>query len=118
LVVSSLFLFFNAPATPEIYTLSLHDALPIFRLHEFEEGAAELLFQCAGLHVGQPATCSSIDLCALLLEPGTEEGTVALLQSCHEGCIKSAELASEVFLLGGNAARRCIGHRRDRHGTV
>src|SRR3989338_1940774 len=27
----SLFLFFlNGPATPEIYTLSLHDALPIF----------------------------------------------------------------------------------------
>src|SRR5437879_7206344 len=24
--------FFNAPATPEIYTLSLHDALPIFEL--------------------------------------------------------------------------------------
>src|SRR5690348_17405073 len=24
------FFFFNAPATPEIYTLSLHDALPIF----------------------------------------------------------------------------------------
>src|SRR5438874_13307593 len=23
--------FFNAPATPEIYTLSLHDALPIYR---------------------------------------------------------------------------------------
>src|SRR5207248_11307765 len=28
--LSSLF-FFTAPATPEIYTLSLHDALPIFR---------------------------------------------------------------------------------------
>src|SRR5207302_8722348 len=26
---SSFFFFFNAPATPEIYTLSLHDALPI-----------------------------------------------------------------------------------------
>src|SRR5207249_12073303 len=26
---SSLFFFFNAPAPPEIYTLSLHDALPI-----------------------------------------------------------------------------------------
>src|SRR5437667_2911646 len=26
-----LFFFFNDPATPEIYTLSLHDALPIFR---------------------------------------------------------------------------------------
>src|SRR6266704_7177559 len=25
----SLFFFFNDPATPEIYTLSLHDALPI-----------------------------------------------------------------------------------------
>src|SRR5687768_18612169 len=25
-----LFFFFNAPATTEIYTLSLHDALPIF----------------------------------------------------------------------------------------
>src|SRR5690606_42015552 len=27
----SLSFFFNATATPEIYTLSLHDALPIFR---------------------------------------------------------------------------------------
>ena len=27
---SSLFFFFNAPATTEIYTLSLHDALPIW----------------------------------------------------------------------------------------
>src|SRR5205807_8929318 len=26
------FFFFNDPATPEIYTLSLHDALPIFGL--------------------------------------------------------------------------------------
>src|SRR3972149_7554958 len=25
-----IFFFFNDPATPEIYTLSLHDALPIF----------------------------------------------------------------------------------------
>src|SRR5438874_3126012 len=28
---SSFFFFFNATATPEIYTLSLHDALPIYR---------------------------------------------------------------------------------------
>src|SRR5688572_32807579 len=28
---SFLFFFFNAPATTEIYTLSLHDALPIYR---------------------------------------------------------------------------------------
>ena len=28
------FFFFNDPATPEIYTLSLHDALPILINHE------------------------------------------------------------------------------------
>src|SRR5690348_17654785 len=26
------YFFFHAPATPEIYTLSLHDALPIFKM--------------------------------------------------------------------------------------
>src|SRR2546430_10527318 len=31
-IVSSLFFFFNDTATTEIYTLSLHDALPIYRL--------------------------------------------------------------------------------------
>src|SRR5256885_9461424 len=29
-----IFFFFNDPATTEIYTLSLHDALPIFRGHD------------------------------------------------------------------------------------
>src|SRR3989442_4147965 len=29
-----IFFFFNDTATTEIYTLSLHDALPIYRLHE------------------------------------------------------------------------------------
>src|SRR5256885_12023851 len=29
----SFFFFFNDTATTEIYTLSLHDALPIYRLH-------------------------------------------------------------------------------------
>src|SRR5206468_10866099 len=32
LLTVSFFFFFNATATTEIYTLSLHDALPIFRL--------------------------------------------------------------------------------------
>src|SRR5947208_14310101 len=30
---SAFFFFFNDPATTEIYTLSLHDALPIFDAH-------------------------------------------------------------------------------------
>src|SRR3712207_9441182 len=29
------FFFFNDPATTEIYTLSLHDALPIFVVHDY-----------------------------------------------------------------------------------
>jgi len=34
------FFFFNDTATTEIYTLSLHDALPILRLHENASGHA------------------------------------------------------------------------------
>src|SRR5256712_11005296 len=34
------FFFFNDPATPEIYTLSLHDALPILRSLAREKGLA------------------------------------------------------------------------------
>src|SRR5690242_21631750 len=33
------FFFFNDPATTEIYTLSLHDALPIYRLSLPRRGA-------------------------------------------------------------------------------
>src|SRR5207237_9149235 len=33
------FFFFNATATPEIYTLSLHDALPIFSRASFSPSA-------------------------------------------------------------------------------
>src|SRR5438270_13186422 len=35
-----LFFFFNAPPTPEIYTLSLHDALPIPALNGRLDGMA------------------------------------------------------------------------------
>src|SRR5471032_3595877 len=37
-IKNSLFFFFNDTATTEIYTLSLHDALPIF--HKGHKGAA------------------------------------------------------------------------------
>src|SRR2546430_12994523 len=33
IIGSQIFFFFNDTATTEIYTLSLHDALPIYRLH-------------------------------------------------------------------------------------
>src|SRR2546430_5624325 len=37
---SFFFFFFNDTATTEIYTLSLHDALPIFVATEFNEGTS------------------------------------------------------------------------------
>src|SRR5256885_4661592 len=37
----SLFFFFNDTATTEIYTLSLHDALPIYQRHAAIERAAD-----------------------------------------------------------------------------
>src|SRR2546430_5884284 len=47
--VISLFFFFNDTATTEIYTLSLHDALPIFertveRLRAYRDAGATCLF--------------------------------------------------------------------------
>src|SRR2546429_2750036 len=38
------FFFFNDTATTEIYTLSLHDALPIFALADFAVGRSRLGF--------------------------------------------------------------------------
>src|SRR3712207_8362554 len=34
--------FFNDTATTDIYTLSLHDALPIFRVQDFTDGLPKL----------------------------------------------------------------------------
>src|SRR5438105_9984633 len=50
----SFFFFFNDTATTEIYTLSLHDALPILKLKDFSfddavAGAAPLVIVAAGL---------------------------------------------------------------------
>src|SRR3712207_7184881 len=37
------FFFFNDTATTEIYTLSLHDALPIFSQYDYPAGARDLI---------------------------------------------------------------------------
>src|SRR5947207_15369706 len=72
-----LFFFFNHPATTEIYTLSLHDALPIFRraLAELERcvtrgSAAELraaLARRSEEHTSELQSHSDL-VCRLLLE--------------------------------------------------
>src|SRR6185437_17094252 len=42
--------FFNDTATTEIYTLSLHDALPISRVVRAERGARRLVDSAGGSH--------------------------------------------------------------------
>src|SRR5256885_9490598 len=49
-----LFFFFNDTATTEIYTLSLHDALPIFGIGRIERGRLHVGDAVALLPLGQP----------------------------------------------------------------
>src|SRR3989304_7894708 len=52
--------FFNDTATTEIYTLSLHDALPIFVSDQALEGIAEEL------------SSTELDFCLLVMAPRSE----------------------------------------------
>src|SRR3712207_9412874 len=63
------FFFFNDTATTEIYTLSLHDALPIFmpnRLRRYYEVAGRL--PTANLHLVPPARLVVADALLSFLE--------------------------------------------------
>src|SRR5690242_21940333 len=48
LQLPSFFFFFNDTATTEIYTLSLHDALPIYLRTQFEPFSINAVNQCSG----------------------------------------------------------------------
>src|SRR5256885_12186584 len=68
--INVFFFFFNDTATTEIYTLSLHDALPIFELAavrlgenaKFNVGAAALVGQRAQKGLGRRAVVDDDDL--------------------------------------------------------
>src|SRR5436190_18037092 len=86
--MSPSFFFFNDPATTEIYTLSLHDALPISAAHADD---AAVVLDDAG-HVGVHAQRSeehtselqshSDLVCRLLLEK--KKNNPQKSSSCHE----------------------------------
>src|SRR2546422_7769565 len=60
-----MFFFFNDTATTEIYTLSLHDALPIYQDHNFGMHALAILLLITSVSTAQPTTT------ALILRDGT-----------------------------------------------
>src|SRR5256885_5595680 len=77
-----LFFFFNDTATTEIYTLSLHDALPIWRQVQF--GLAEIGGHAVvlGLRDGVGTTLDLDDLA----EFRSEEHTSELQSPCNLVC--------------------------------
>src|SRR5256885_10671631 len=79
LLTSFFFFFFNDTATTEIYTLSLHDALPIFwPLMEGKENDPMVL----------PANCWLLPFCVVftVLTPRSEEHTSELQSPCNLVC--------------------------------
>src|SRR2546422_2559270 len=53
-----IFFFFNDTATTEIYTLSLHDALPIYAENQGDDGRGERLEQLSSLVQSREESCS------------------------------------------------------------
>src|SRR2546422_1312331 len=81
----TIFFFFNDTATTEIYTLSLHDALPIWRLSEVVDLAGHQPFHYHGVPTGRERSeehTSELQsrlhlVCRLLLEKKKKQGTTA-----------------------------------------
>src|SRR5262245_65680842 len=74
--------FFNAPSPPQIYTLSLHDALPIFN-RGYSYRAAYTLSKGTGNVAGNDATVNTQLLDDLRLEMKDRKST--RLNSSHLG---------------------------------
>src|SRR5207253_9559513 len=68
-----LFFSFNATATPEIYTLSLHDALPI-SLPLFDVVSAWVTDYVRVYYVDDASVAGDVELQAFVAELGAEDG--------------------------------------------
>src|SRR2546430_6829397 len=74
-----IFFFFNDTATTEIYTLSLHDALPIYNRSRFPN--CWWLNQCSSLRSSRGLTLSLTTWCRFALERRRSEEHTSELQS-------------------------------------
>src|SRR2546429_4516048 len=91
----SFFFFFNDTATTEIYTLSLHDALPICRfaerpevvpLQEHRVRIVQLVEHPIDRHLIQPALVDRIDVVVGHVGERSEEHTSELQSRLHLVC--------------------------------
>src|SRR5256885_11831263 len=91
------FFFFNDTATTEIYTLSLHDALPIYRHHRLRN----VLVVVPKPHPQTTAEQDDLHLAPLPLEgPGrSEEHTSELQSPCNLVCRLLLEKKNILLLL-------------------
>src|SRR2546430_11192681 len=91
------FFFFNDTATTEIYTLSLHDALPIFRTSRERHGAQTLdqhLFDLVAEGVRSEEHTSELQsqsnlVCRLLLEKKKKKQTNDQLSNKSDRAVES-----------------------------
>src|SRR5688572_33389895 len=74
------FFFFNDPATTEIYTLSLHDALPIFRTRGDRRNPRRRLRGRIASHPADPR-CAVIRVCDAQLDRSEEHTSELQSQS-------------------------------------
>src|SRR2546429_1670132 len=77
------FFFFNDTATTEIYTLSLHDALPIFR-RDMPPHARVLTIETVVPPTPGPHLSKELDI-AMMALPGGMERTQEEYAPCHRG---------------------------------
>src|SRR2546430_14352370 len=82
--IKFIFFFFNDTATTEIYTLSLHDALPIFEQHGPRQGLSQL-------RAADPVLAHDVDDA---LDPEVDEAHRGLGEVVDHGDRKSTRLNS------------------------
>src|SRR5438552_12666798 len=98
---TSFFFFFNDPATTEIYTLSLHDALPISKPH----GAAVMV---AARRLGGISLIGRGGRAVVLERVRSEEHTSELQSPDHLVCRLLLEKKKKKQLFNIHSLNKCV----------
>src|SRR3712207_7995511 len=106
------FFFFNDTATTEIYTLSLHDALPIYGIERlaipYGNGTAHRMTASCGVAAMQPAVETPSDLLVASADRALDRKSTRL-NSSHANisyavfCLKKKKTASNRLILHGQS---------------